>query len=77
MKFILCVAIIGIAAGTIWYIWASSKPTVLRNEANGAIHPFRFKGYKGSLKTAINPGATYGRVRIEDTGNGVAKRDAS
>lgn len=55
-KIILCAAILGVAAGLIWYIWISSKPSLLRNEANGSVNTRRFKGYKESLKTPINSG---------------------
>ena len=60
MRLLICSIIIGLAVGTIWYIHITSKPSILRNEANGDTDHWRFKGYKESLKTPINPGADYG-----------------
>lgn len=56
MRIILCGAIIGIGLAAIWYVWYSSKPNLLRNEANGPTNVRRFSGYKESLKTRINQG---------------------
>lgn len=64
MRMVLCVVIIGVAAGVIWYIWASSKPSLLRNEANGPANLRHFKGYKASLTTPVNHGVSaYGETR--------------
>lgn len=64
MKLIACAITIGLAAAIIWYIYVSSKPNILRNEANGPANVRDFKGYKASLKTPINHGvSSYGETR--------------